>query len=159
MHTPPSGLSEHYALKALVERVLGRDAFLRVKEYAPLSAWKKETERLLKVLRRSIQLTVEVADSDWRMEVDELLGRGLSRIKAAPSIGELHAGLAATLGELAFLQVGAVPEYSGRTSSPPVNSPYWHLGFIRSVQYVQTPLQSAQASKLRARREASKSEA
>ena len=155
MRTPPSGLSEHYALKSLLERVLGRDTFMRVKEYAPLSAWKKESARLLKVLGRAIQLTVEVADTDWRTEVEELLERGQSRVNSASSIGELHAGLAATLGELAFLQIGAVPEYAGRTSAPSVNSPHWHLGYLRSVQYVQTPHQAEQAAKLRTRRERS----
>ena len=152
MQAPLSGLAEHYALKALIERVLGHESFLRVKEYAPLSAWKVQASRLLKVLRRSIEVTVMVADDDWRREVADLIDRGLSRIKAAPSVPELHAGLAATLGELAFLQIGLIPEHAGRRSAPPINSTDWNLAFVRSVQYVQSAQQKLDAARIRKRR-------
>ena len=159
MKPPLSGLSEHYALKALFERVLGHESFLHVKEYAPLSAWKLQASRLLKVLARSIELSVMVADDDWRSEVNELLDRGVARVKAAPSVSELHASLAATLGELAFLQIGLVPDNQGQRKAPPVNSIHWNLALARSVQYVQSSQQKLDATRMKARRLSPSSEA
>jgi hypothetical protein len=144
-------MSEQYALKALIERVLGHEAYLRVKEFAPLSAWKTQTSRLLKALRRSIELTVVVADQDWRDEVEEVFTLGLERIKRAPSVSELHAGIAATFGEIAFLQVGFLPDYSVRRTAPPITSTDWNLALTRSVQYVQSEQQKLDAKRIKTR--------
>ena len=129
--------------------MLGHSSFLRVKEVAPLSQWKGECTRFLKALKTAAAATVEVADSAWRLQVSELLDHGLRRVSQASSIGELHAGLAATLGELCFLQLGSVPERTAVSRTIPINATYWHLGSFRSVQYVQTAEQQARASQTR----------
>jgi hypothetical protein len=145
MAHPPAGLAEHYALKTLLERVLGHESFLRVKEYAPLSVWRAECTRLLKAIQVSVASTVQVADAEWRAEVDALLAHGVQRARTTASVGELHAALAATLGELCFLQLGAVPERSLARKSAPLTAANWQLTAFRSVQYVQTLEQAARA--------------
>jgi hypothetical protein len=152
MRNTPAGLAEHYALKALFERILGRASFMRVKEYAPLSAWKSESSRFLKALNTAMRTTVLVADKTWRDQVNELIEMGKSRVARAESVSELHAGLAATLGELSFLQLGYVPDNTAASKTIPVNSIYWDMSAHRSVQYVQSDQQREEADKELARR-------
>jgi hypothetical protein len=146
MPPPPSGIAEHYALKALLERVLGHESFMRVKEYAPLSAWRAECTRLLKAIRVAVTSTVDIADATWRDEVEQLLARGIQRVRMAATVGELHAVLAATLGELCFLQLGDIPQRSLARKSAPLTAAHWRLTAFRSVQYVQTPEQAARVN-------------
>ncbi len=58
-------LAQYYPAKALFERVLGRSAFLRVKDYGPLSSWRKNYDRLLRAIGVAAAATVEVADAEW----------------------------------------------------------------------------------------------
>jgi hypothetical protein len=102
-------LSQYYPAKALFEQVLGRTAFMRVKDYGPLSAWRENYIKLLRAIDVAAEATVEIVDAEWKQEVSELLAHGCERLQHAQSIDELHAVAAATLGELAFLQLGLVP--------------------------------------------------
>lgn len=135
-------LSQYYAVKALFEDVLGKDSFMRVKDYAPLTVWKAESIKLLKAIALSIEATVQVVDDDWKQQTRSLLlERGTSRVKSSKSIDDLFASLVATLGELAFLQIGFVPKGHRRLDRVPLIPQNWKLDLVRTVQYVQSPAQ------------------
>jgi hypothetical protein len=145
-------LSQYYTMKALFERILGRASFRRVKDYAPLPVWKAESKKLIRAVGLSIDSTVEVVDDEWREEVKHLLDHGTTRIAACKSIDQLFASLAATLGELAFLQIGFVPIPHYRVDRIPLVAKNWKLDPVRTVQYVQSPAQRATQVRLRKRR-------
>ena len=141
-------LSQYYAAKALFEKILGRAAFMRVKDYGPLSAWRENYTKLLRAVGVAVEATVEVADVEWKQEVGELLTHGIKRLTAAKSIDELHAAAAATLGELAFLQLGFVPRGHYRVANVPLIGRNWKMNSVRTVQYVQSAEQRAAQKRL-----------
>lgn len=141
-------LSQYYAAKALFEQILGRAAFMRVKDYGPLSAWRENYTKLLRAVGVAAEATVEVADIEWKQEVSELLTRGIKRLATAKSIDELHAAAAATLGELAFLQLGFVPKGHYRVANVPLTGRNWKMNPVRTVQYVQSSEQRATQKRL-----------
>lgn len=136
-------LSQYYAAKALFEKILGRAAFMRVKDYGPLSAWRENYTKLLRSVGVAVEATVEVADVVWKQEVSDLLTHGIKRLTTAKSIDELHAAAAATLGELAFLQLGFVPRGHDRVANVPLIGRNWKMNPVRTVQYVQSAEQRA----------------
>lgn len=74
-------------------------------------------------------------------DVSELITHGIERLTTSRSIDELHAAAAATLGELAFLQLGFVPKAHCDVESVPLNARNWKMNPVRTVQYVQTDKQ------------------
>jgi hypothetical protein len=144
-------LSQYYAMKSLLERILGRSSFRRVKDYAPLAVWKAESRKLIRAVALSIESTVLVVDDEWKNEVKHLLDHGISRIELSSSIDELFASVAATFGELAFLLVGFVPNGHSRVDRIPLIAQNWKLDPLRSVQYVQSPAQRARQARVRKR--------
>jgi hypothetical protein len=134
-------LAQFYPLKALLENVLGRHSFSRVKDYAPLSTWKAEVTRLLNALELSIRATIIVVDDPWKLEALEILQHGRQGVARAKSIDELFACLSASLAELSFHQLGLVPRGHASVDSVPLTLRNWNLASVRSVQYVQTPAQ------------------
>ena len=141
-------LSQYYAAKALFEKILGRAAFMRVKDYGPLSAWRENYTKLLCAVGVAAKATVDVADVEWKQEISELLTRGIKRLVTAKSIDELHAAAAATLGELAFLQLGFVPKGHCRVANVPLTGRNWKMNPVRTVQYVQSAEQRAAQKRL-----------
>ena len=135
-------LSQYYAAKALFEDILGHSAFMRVKDYGPLSAWRVNYTRLLRAVGIAAEATVEIVDAEWKQEVEESLTHGIKRLKNAKSIDELHAAAAATLGQLVFLQLGFVPSHY-RFEAVPLVARNWKLNPVRTVQYVQSAEQRA----------------
>jgi hypothetical protein len=140
--------SQYCSAKALFEQVLGRAAFMRVKDYGPLSAWQQNYTKLLRAFGVAVEATVVVADVEWRQEIKELLTRGLERLASAKSIDELHAAAAATLGELIFLQLGFVPRGHYCVKNIPLIGGNWKMNPIRTVQYVQSAEQRATQKRL-----------
>jgi hypothetical protein len=141
-------LSQYYAAKGLFEKILGRAAFMRVKDYGPLSAWRENYTKLLRAVRVAAEATVEVADAEWKVELSELLTHGIKRLTTAKSIDELHAAAAATLGELAFLQLGFVPKGHCHAANVPLIARNWKMSPVRTVQYVQSAEQRAAQKRL-----------
>ena len=131
-------LLQYYPAKALFEQVLGRTAFMRVKDYGPLSAWRENYIKLLRAIDVAAEATVEIVDAEWKQEVSDLLVHGCKRLQHAQSIDELHAVAAATLGELAFLQLGFVPGGHRNTDNISLASRNWKMNAVRTVQYVQS---------------------
>lgn len=141
-------LSQYYPAKALFEQILGRAAFMRVKDYGPLSAWRENYIKLLRSVGVAVEATVEVADVEWKQEVNELLTQGIKRLTIVKSIDELHAAAAATLGELAFLQLGFVPRGHYSVENVPLTGRNWKMNPVRTVQYVQSAEQLAAQKRL-----------
>ena len=131
--------SQYYPLKALLEQILGKKSFGRVKDYAPMSVWKSEVTGLIKALSVAIAATVEVADPEWHAETKDIFERGLELVKSAQGPDELFAGLSATLGRLSFLQIGFVPRGHASADRRPLAVKNWRMNVVRTVQYVQTP--------------------
>lgn len=141
-------LSQYYAAKALFEQILGQTAFMRVKDYGPLSAWRENYIKLLRAIDVASEATVEVVDAEWKQEVSGLLAHGCKRLQHAKSIDELHALVAATLGELAFLQLGFIPRGHRSADNIPLTSRNWKMDAVRTVQYVQSNEQRATQNRL-----------
>ena len=141
-------LSQYYAAKALFEKILGQTAFMRVKDYGPLSAWRENYIKLLRTIGFAAEETIEVVDAEWKQELSALLSHGCKRIRHAQSIDELHAVAAATLGELAFLQLGFVPRSNRSANNIPLTSRNWKMNAVRTVQYVQSNEQRATQQRL-----------
>lgn len=148
MSTIRSDLSQYYAAKALFEKILGQTAFMRVKDYGPLSAWRENYIKLLRAIDVATETTVEVVDTEWKQEVSGLLALGCKRLQHAKSIDELHSVAAATLGELAFLQLGFVPKGHRNVDNIPLTSRNWQMNAVRTVQYVQSNEQRATQQRL-----------
>lgn len=145
-------LSQYYPIKALFESVLGKSAFSCVKDYGSLANWRKNYKRLLKAINVSIDATVEVVDSEWRSDIAHLLERGEKLIETVDTIDELHAGMVAILGELAFLQIGFVPRGHCKYKTISLTKSNWKLTPVRTVQYVQSQEQRLQQERLAERR-------
>ena len=135
-------LSQYYPMKAVFEQILGKASFMKVKDYGSLSSWKAETVRLLKTIEYSIDITVEVADEDWRAEIHTEIQHGITTIQAASEIDELFSNLSAALVRVVFLQIGFLPlGHSILRYTPPLIPRNWKLNPVRSVQYVQSKQQ------------------
>ena len=73
-------LSQYYSAKMMFEQLLGRTAFMRVKDYGPLSAWCENYIKLLRALGVATEATVEIADAEWKQEVSDLLSHDCKRL-------------------------------------------------------------------------------
>ena len=124
-------------MKAVLEEILGRRTYSKLKENGSLKDWKYEIARLIDSIELSIKSTIRVADSDWYNDIDMLLQHGRESIKSSQTISDLFASLASTLTRLCFLQIGFVPRRMD-IDRIPQSSRYWTLDIHRSVQYVQT---------------------
>ena len=141
-------LSQYYASKSLFETVLGRGPFVRVKDGGSIAAWRDNYIKVLRAIGVSAEATVEVCDQEWMHQLNALLLHGVKRLKTAKAIDEIHASAAATLGELAFLQLGFVPQGHRLCESIPLVPRNWKLSPVRTVQYVQSPAQRATQARL-----------
>lgn len=130
-------LSQFYGMKATLERLFGRSIFLKVKDGGSFSAWRKATHRLLDALDLAISETVAVVDPEWRAEIAAALEHGRESIRRTNTMADLFAALAATLANVAFLQLGMMPSHATRRDAVPLRPDHWKLSAYRSVQYVQ----------------------
>jgi len=133
-------MSQYYPLKAVLEQILGKATYRRLKETSDLKDWRGETARLLEAIQLSVTDTVQVADHEWYREMGETIEHGSKLLASSKSIDELLASLAATLTRLVFLQLGFVPlrRHQDRAVLRKGN---WRLDGHRSVQFVQTEQQ------------------
>lgn len=141
-------LSQFYPMKAVVEQTLGKCAYLKLKETATLSDWKREMKKLISAIELSINETVKIADEDFFAEVKQIIDTGHSYIQGAKDIADLFSYLSATLTRLVFLQIGYVPNRCHLKSVPLIKR-NWVLSGVRSVQYVQSEEQREAAQKIK----------
>ena len=132
-----SDLHQYYPMKAFFEEILGRASFIKVKDYGPLKRWKAETVCLLKAVTLSIAATVEIADEEWKAEINVEIEHGISLVKSSSEIDELFSCLSATLAKIVFLQIGFVPRGHRSVNRVALTPHNWKLNPVRSVQYVQ----------------------
>ena len=144
-------MSQYYSMKAVLEQILGGDAYRKLKETGTLKDWKKESVRLLKAIQLSVVSTVRVADGDWHQDVKEVIAMGEGSLASSKSIDETFACLAATLTRLVFLQLGFLPNRM-LVNRVGLTEPNWKLDILRSVQYVQDERQKSKLEAYRSKR-------
>ena len=135
-------LEDCYALKALIERLFGAQAWLDIKHSTDLRRWKKYSNRILAAIECSAKASIEIVDDEWFEELAKLIEHGKNRIKSAKDTEQLFAVLSASLAEVSFFQIGRIPDHvmgQQRTLRHPSN---WKLNSHRSVQYVQSSKQA-----------------
>jgi hypothetical protein len=133
-------MSQYYPMKAVLEQVLGRAAYRKLKETGTLKDWKEESTRLLQAIELSIKVTVQVADSVWRKDIQNAIAHGKALLASSKSIDEMFSSLSATLIRVIFLQLGFMPNrmHMDRVTLTERN---WQLDVHRSVQFVQNEQQ------------------
>lgn len=131
-----------YGLKSFIENLFGRRAWLEIKHATDLRTWRKYSIRIIEAVRFSASVNVQISDPQWMEELNHTTEFGIERMKRASSLEELFSSLAATLGQLNFLQMGRIPmnvTHKQVTLRHPGN---WKLNQFRSVQYVQSKQQA-----------------
>jgi hypothetical protein len=143
---------EHlYPVKALMEKLFGRAAFMKIKMGGSMSDWRNASLRLLDAIGLSVKSTVEVADADWFKEIAEAIEHGKAGVREAETIDALLSYLVAALAELLFIQLGNFPRHPLYETTP-LTAEWWTLTGYRSVQYVQIDKQKKAQAQLNARR-------
>jgi hypothetical protein len=131
-------ISNAYALKALMERVLGNKAWRDLKHCQDLVTWKKYSKRLISAIHASIVSTVQVADEAWFEEISFEVEHGRKSLDTAKDLDVLFANLSAALGTISFLQVGLLPQRYQQDNVATRPGSNWKFDVVRSVQYVQS---------------------
>ena len=135
-------IEDGYAFKSLVEKLFGKRAWMEIKHSTDLKVWKKYSERILSAIECSAKATVEIVDDEWFDELSSIIKHGKGRIKSAKDTEWLFAALSASLAEISFFQLGAIPN-NIRSQQVTLRHPgNWKLNPFRSVQYVQNAEQA-----------------
>lgn len=143
---------EHlYPVKALIESLFGRPAFMKIKMGGSMSEWRKASIRLLDAVELSVKSTVKIADEDWFKEIAETIDRSKARIHDATVIDALLSYLVQALCQLVFIQLGNFPERR-LAKTTPLTPKWWTLTGFRSVQYVQSDKQREAQARFNVRR-------
>jgi len=145
-----------YALKHLFESLFGGNAWLEIKHSTDLRQWKKYSVRVISALEVAAKATVQVADEEWFGQFDSTIEHGKRRINSSKDFEQLFASLAASLGEMSFLQLGMMPMRSTQKNITVRHQSNWKLDRYRSVQYVQNAEQLAATHNLSVERDAAK---
>ena len=143
-----------YALKHLFENLFGRNAWSEIKHSTELNKWKKYSIRILTALEVSAKATIQVADEKWFREFTSTIEHGKSRVKLSTDFEQLFANLAASLGEISFLQLGMIPMRLTQESVTLRHQSNWKLDRYRSVQYVQNAEQQTASHNKSSKRDA-----
>jgi hypothetical protein len=130
-------ISQFHALKTAAEQLLGRQAWLDLKECTSLATWRAYVMKLLRAVRVSMEESIEICDSEWIEAVRENLNRGMDSTRSSKDIEELLSGFSATLIRQVFLQIGMLPNRATKDRVT-LSGNNWCLNGHRSVQYVQT---------------------
>ena len=130
-------ISHFYSLKAAIEQLLGKKAWLDLKEATSLTKWRMYVLKLIAAIGVSIEESVQIADQAWFDAVSDNLEHGKASAKTAKTADELLSGFAATLLRQVFLEIGMRPNRT-TASKVTLNREYWRLNTYRSVQYVQS---------------------
>lgn len=134
--------SYFFALKKVIEQLLGRNAWYELKETTSVSVWRHYLKRTVLALEIAIENTVH-ADELWHQEASELLKACEESLHSAKTFDHLVSSFAATLLRLTFLQIGQIPE-NYRQEKVSLHKSNWKLNSYRTVIYAQKPTQRAQ---------------
>jgi len=130
-------IERYYRLKAVFERIWGKDTYLDLKHCSDLKVWKRYCERTLRATELAASDTVLIADDTWHKELAEIIEHGLEGVKTAKGFDDLFQNFAATYAEISFHQLGFMPSLR-LTSRAQLCKGNWQLDAFRSVQYVQS---------------------
>lgn len=133
-------MSHMYALKSVIEDLLGSRAWYDLKETTSVATWRKYVFKLFDAIELSVKTTILIRDDDWMQEVQENIKHGRELGKIAKNTDDLIAALTATLLRQVFLQLGSCPSRK-TVQSAPLKAQHWDFSGFRSVQIVQTPQQ------------------
>jgi len=136
-----------YALKILFENLFGISAWYDIKHSTDLKKWKSYSKKALSALEISAQATVQVVDNNWEKEFYSIIEFGRKRIDSSKYFEQLLSNLAASFGELSFLQLGMLPRRKGIKKVTLRHPSDWKLDRYRSVQYVQSAKQREASNK------------
>lgn len=133
-------ISQHYALKSVIEQIFGNQAWLDLKECTSIPTWRKYVQKLFTAVRISIEESIDIRDEACMVAVHENLDHGINAAKSAKDIDDLLSVLSATLLRQVFLQIRQLP--NRRTARKvTLARENWKLNNHRTVQYVQAPRQ------------------
>jgi len=149
-------MSQFYSMKDVMEQLFGRRAYLRLKETASLKDWKDSTIKLLRAILLASESSIAVADDDWRNEITDVVKLGVKLISSADHISDLFSSLAATLTQIAFVQIGCMPNHRSQQKTVPLTKEWWTIRHFRSVQYVQSEAQKAALVQMQENRKATR---
>ena len=135
-------LENCYALKSLIERLFGNRAWLDIKHSTDLRRWKKYSTRILAAIECSAKASIEIVDDEWFEGLAKIIEHGKKRIKSAKDTEQLFATLSASLAEISFFQIGAIPNHRMQQQVTLRHPGNWKLNAFRCVQYVQSSKQS-----------------
>ena len=130
--------TKYLVLKSAFEDLFGSEAWYALKESNHLLIWRKYAIKTLKAIKTSIDETIEIADNDWRKQVDLEIDGGIDRVKKDGSIDEIIATLAGTLIRISFMQIGNMPRRKGSRKVGSLRKEIWKLNAFRTVIYLQT---------------------
>ena len=143
---------EHlYPVKALMEKLFGRAAFMKIKMGGSMSDWRNAGLKLLDAIELSVKSTVTIADVDWFNEIGETIEHGKAGVRDAGTIDALLSYLVAALAELVFIQLGNFPRHRLHETTR-LTPEWWTLTGYRNVQYVQSDQQKENQAQLNAKR-------
>jgi hypothetical protein len=145
-----------YALKHLYESLFERSAWLEIKHSTNLNKWKKYSIKVLSALEVSARATIQVVDAGWLGQFTTTIEHGKARLTSSKDFEHLFANLAATLGEISFLQLGMMPSRSTLQNITLRHQGDWKLDIYRSVQYVQNHEQLLATHNLSAKKDVTK---
>jgi hypothetical protein len=95
---------EHlYPMKALIERLFGNPAFMKIKMGGSMSDWRNASLKLLDAISLSVKSTVKVADDDWFKEIGDTISRSKECIQEADTVDTLLSLLVEALAEIVFI--------------------------------------------------------
>lgn len=130
-------ISHNCELKAVIEQLFGKEAWLDLKECTHLPTWRTYVIKIINALDISIQESIEIRDEEWIRQINENLERGKKSAKSAKCFEELLSGFTATLLRQIFIHIGLLPQRATSTKVT-LSRENWRLNTQRSVQYIQS---------------------
>ncbi len=103
--------------------------------YLRLTIWKKELIKILKAVKRAIDLNIDT-DEFHRNELISRCDFGMRKLRESKYKDELDANMIESLIRIVFLLLGEMPENARRRSTS--NPKCWKLDRARKITYVQT---------------------
>ncbi|MCH9742085.1 MAG: hypothetical protein K0U21_02645, partial [Proteobacteria bacterium] len=87
--------TRYLGLKAIIEDILGSEAWYALKETNHLPTWKKQLLRVINAIHTSILASIEIFDEDWLEKINEAVASGKTDVETATDIEEAISSLAA----------------------------------------------------------------
>lgn len=134
------GLAKNYALKTVIGELLGRHAWLKLKEETRVTVWRKYALKIVDAVETSIHASILICDEDWKLEIKQNLDHGRKLLRASKTVEGLLSDLNAMLLRQVFWHIGFCP-YRATTDTVSLRPENWRLNDHRSVQYIQSPTQ------------------